>query len=163
MPQGRPDERYAGPYELAYAEAARALVEQQGVIDNFRTRAGMLVSGAAIATSFLGGTALTHGTNAWAWTAIGLFVLVTVEVGAVLWPRDDWEYAVSARHLIADYVETTEPVPLPLIHRDLALHMDASRLKNRGSLRRIVQHFRVAAILLMMEVLAWVGAIVSQA
>jgi hypothetical protein len=35
-------------YKVAYDEAVRALSEQQGVIDSFRTRAGLLFSAAAI-------------------------------------------------------------------------------------------------------------------
>ena len=41
-------------YKVAYDEAVRALSEQQGVIDSLRTRAGILLSAAAITTSFLG-------------------------------------------------------------------------------------------------------------
>ena len=48
-------------YELAYDEAVAAVSTQQAVIDAFRSRAGLLLSGAAIATSFLGGQALRSG------------------------------------------------------------------------------------------------------
>jgi hypothetical protein len=51
-------ERDADGYRLAYDEAVRALTRQQSALDEFRTRAGILLSGAAIATSFLGGQAL---------------------------------------------------------------------------------------------------------
>jgi len=59
------------PYELAYDEAVRALSQQQSVLDNFRTRAGILLSGAAIATSFLGGQALrSDALNSWSWSDV---------------------------------------------------------------------------------------------
>lgn len=45
-------------YKVAYDEAVRALSEQQGAIESFRTRAGLLLSAAAITTSFLGAQAL---------------------------------------------------------------------------------------------------------
>jgi len=48
-------------YRVAYDEAVRALSEQQGVIDSFRTRTGLLLSAAAITTSFLGAQALNGG------------------------------------------------------------------------------------------------------
>jgi hypothetical protein len=57
-------------YELAYAEGVRALIEQQAVIDSFRTRAGLLISGAAIATSFFGQASLRDGPSLWSWLAI---------------------------------------------------------------------------------------------
>ena len=48
-------------YKVAYDEAVRALAEQQGAIESFRTRAGLLLSAAAITTSFLGAQALDGG------------------------------------------------------------------------------------------------------
>lgn len=48
-------------YKVAYEEAVRALSEQQAAIDSFRTRAGLLLSAAAITTSFLGAQALDGG------------------------------------------------------------------------------------------------------
>lgn len=62
-------------YKVAYDEAVRALSEQQGVIDSFRTRAGLLLSAAAITTSFLGAQALDRGdSNLATWLAMMGFV-----------------------------------------------------------------------------------------
>ena len=55
---GSIDPERSAAYELAYQEGVRALDEQRVVIDAFRTRAGLLLSAAAIATSFLGRAAL---------------------------------------------------------------------------------------------------------
>jgi hypothetical protein len=41
-------------YRVAYEEATRARSEQLALIDSFRSRAGLLLSAAAITTSFLG-------------------------------------------------------------------------------------------------------------
>lgn len=49
------------PYQIAYDEAVRALSQQQSTIDSLRTRAGLLLSAAAITTSFLGAQALNDG------------------------------------------------------------------------------------------------------
>lgn len=48
-------------YEIAYAEAIRALVEQQAAVESLRNRAGLLLSAAAITTSFLDARALGPG------------------------------------------------------------------------------------------------------
>jgi hypothetical protein len=48
-------------YRVAYDEAVRALSEQQLMIDSFRSRTGLLLSAAAITTSFLGAQALKIG------------------------------------------------------------------------------------------------------
>ena len=150
-------------YALAFSEGVRALSEQQGVIDSFRTRSGLLLSGAAIATSFLGQASLERGTTLVTWIAIGMFLLLGAAVIAILWPRNDWEYAVSPEQLIANYIEHPKPLGIPEIHRDLALHMDTSYLRNRGQLLRLVWLFRAASILLTVEIVAWVVDLIVQA
>lgn len=90
------------PYELAYEEAVRALSQQQSVLDNFRTRADRDRSFGLIGTCAL----------------------------AILWPRRDWEFVAGPRRLIATYIESEDPLPLPEIYRDLALHMEDSYDEN---------------------------------
>jgi hypothetical protein len=51
---------------------------------------------------------------------------------------------------------------LHLIERDLALHMGTSAELNRRQLRTLMGVFRVGALLLLVEVLAWVVALVVQ-
>jgi amino acid permease len=96
-------------YALAFGEGVRALSEQQAVIDSFRTRSGLLLSGAAIATSFLGQASLERGTSFVTWLAIGMFVVLGAAVIAILWPRGDWEYAIRPELVIANYIEHPEP------------------------------------------------------
>jgi hypothetical protein len=146
----------AEAYELAYAEAVRALSQQQIVIDNLRTRAGVLLSGAAIATSFLGQAALRRGTTVWSWLAITAFLLLGTAILLILWPRHDWRYAIRPRALIENYIEHADSLPVPAIHRDLTLHMDDSYLRNRWQLLELVRYLRGASVLLMLEVVAWV-------
>jgi hypothetical protein len=159
-----PSERGAADtYALAFSEGVRALSEQQAVIDSFRTRSGLLLSGAAIATSFLGQASLDGGTTFFTWLAITMFVLLGAAVIAILWPRNDWEYSVRPELLIANYIEHPEPLGLAEIHRDLALHMDRSYLRNRGQLLRLVWLFRAASVLLIGEVVAWVVDLIIEA
>jgi hypothetical protein len=115
-------------YELAYDEARRALDAQESVVNELRTRAGVLIAAAAITTSFFGGRALSDGDVATAeWIAIACFGVVGASVLAVLWPCTDWTFTVNAQRFIGTYIESEEgPLPLPAIDRDLALHMRAS-------------------------------------
>lgn len=86
----------------------RALAEQQGAIESFRTRAGLLLSAAAITTSFLGAQALDGGhSNA----VPGVFVSVAVASLGVLWPRR-WEFTASPRDVIQINVEADEPASI---------------------------------------------------
>lgn len=150
-------------YELAYQEAKRALEDQESTVSETRSRAGQLIAAAAITTSFFGGQAITaHHVHTAAWFAIGCFIALSISVLVILWPRHDWEFALSPAKLIATYIEPVEdpPVDLPAIHRDLALHMGNSIESNRRQLRWVFGAFRVGAVLLAGEVVAWVIALV---
>ena len=163
------DDNAAAGYELAYTEARRALDDQERVVSELRTRAGVLIAAAAITTSFFGNEALTRASIGYAsWLAIGCFCLLGFTVMAILWPRRDWMFSVNARAFIATYLEPygpepygpdAEPMALPMIHRDLALHMEDSFDSNRRQLRVLMGSFRAGAVLLLAEVVAWVVAI----
>lgn len=90
--------------------------------------------------------------------ALGFTVLL------VLRPRRDWEFTLAPDKFIATYLEPVDGDPLDfhLIERDLALHMGRSADLNRRQLRTLMTSFRVGALLLVIEVLAWVVALVAQ-
>ena len=78
----------------------------------------------------------------------------------ILWPWSDWSFTVNAQRFIGTYVESRDgPLPLPAIHRDLALHMSASYIANAHQLRILMIAFRLGAIFLVGEVIAWVVGI----
>lgn len=152
-------------YLLAYEEAKRALDDQERAVGELRSRSGALIASAAITTSFFGGQALTrHHLHALGWIAVGCFVLLGAAVVAILWPRSDWEFDLSPQDFIATYLEPADgdALPLPMIRRDLALHMGASANANRQQLLMLTTIFRIAAILLVAEVVAWVAVLVQQ-
>ncbi len=140
-----------GAYQLAYDEAKRALDEQERAVFELRSRAGQLIAGAAIATSFFGGQALRHHLHPMGWVAVGCFVTLSVAVLVIFWPRRDWEFNLSPAQFINIYVEPadTDPLDLPSVHRDLALHMGNSAALNRKQLRWLTGAFRVGAVLLV--------------
>ncbi len=123
------------------------------------------MAAAAITTSFLGDRILSgHHVHPLAWIAIGCFVALGLVVLVLLWPWRDWKFTINAQSLIQDYLEPVdaEPLDLPGIHRDLALHMEASWQKNKSQLRWLFVAFRVAAMLLVGEIIFWVLALASQ-
>ena len=77
------------------------------------------------------------------------------------WPRHDWQFSADTAKLISEYIEP-ELLPLPLIHRDLALHRGASYVRNAHQLARLFLAFRVGLILLVVEVSAWVVALAER-
>jgi hypothetical protein len=82
----------------------------------------------------------------------------------LLWPWRDWRFTVNAQSFIRTYLEPPDgaPLDLPAIHRDLALHMESSWQANRGQLRWLQAAFRVAAMLLVIEVVLWIIALANQ-
>ncbi len=79
--------------------------------------------------------------------------------------RRDWEFVLSpAQFIDTYYIEPAgaEALDLPVIHRDLALHMGQSAELNRTQLRFLTGAFRAGAILLVAEVVAWVAVLVNQ-
>ncbi len=151
-------------YELAYEEARRALEEQERAVVELRSRAGQLIAAAAITTSFFGGQALHGRIHPFGWVAIACFVALSLSVLIILWPRRDWEFVLSPAQFIGTYIEPEkgEPLELPAVHRDLALHMGRSAELNRNQFRWLTTAFRVGAILLVGEVVAWVVTLVNQ-
>lgn len=152
-------------YALAYREARLGLEDQERSVAELRARAGVLIAAAAIATSFFGGqTLVEHNISAAAWIAIGCFVLLGLAVLLVLWPRRDWEFSLAPDQFIATYLEPAdgEPLALHLIERDLALHMGRGTELNRRQLKTLTMIIRTGALLLVIEVLAWVITLVIQ-
>jgi hypothetical protein len=147
-------------YKVAYDEAVRALSEQRGEIDSFRSRAGLLFSSAAVAASFLGSQALRDGTaNLASWLALFCFVAVAAASLAILWPRK-WEGKANPRDLIETYIELPQPAPIENLHRDLAIHMHNSYMENRLELEQFVFLLQFVSGLLTLEVILWMFALV---
>ena len=66
-------------------------------------------------------------------------------------------FTVNASSFIENYVEHPDgSLEIPAIHRDLALHMSASYSVNADQLRWLFGAFRAGAVLLVVEVAAWV-------
>lgn len=148
-------------YRVAYDEAVRALSEQQGVIDSLRNRAGLLLSAAAITTSFLGAPALNSGGSSPAvWLAMAGFVGVAWASLAILWPRR-WEFAASPRELIQTYLEGEKPASIDVLHRELSVHMHNSYIKNRAGQKQLATFFQIASGMLTADVILWIIAIAS--
>ena len=148
---------------MAYEEAVRALSEQRVAIDSLRTRAGLLLSAAAIATSFFGAQALGRGEpSAFSWLALSAFVGLAMISLAILWPRR-WEFATNQEDLIRSYIDAEAPVPTGLLHRELALHMHDSYLESWEGFGQLAALFQAASGLAIIEVILWIIAIASSA
>lgn len=155
------DEDKDFPYRIAYNEAVRAL-QQQSMIDSLRTRAGLLLSAAAITTSFLGAQALNGGgPGVTTWLALASFVSLSVAVLVILCPHR-LEFTANPANVIENYIETEEPLSVPEIHRDLSLHMHGSYADNLAGQKQLASRFRLAGVLLTIEVILWIIDLASR-
>jgi hypothetical protein len=152
----------ADGYAIALEEARRALDEQERAVAGLSARAGALLSAAAIATSFLGGTALARGEIGVAsWTAIATFVAFCGTTLPLLRPHRDWSFAMWPSAFLQTFVEPLGMESAGPLRRDVALAMDATLRQNAAQLDRMVTTFHIASVLLTIEVLAWVVAIAT--
>jgi hypothetical protein len=142
---------------LLYAEGVRALDDQQSVVESIRVRAGILLSAASVATSFLAGVAVGRkGLSFWGWLATTCFVGVGVLSFMILWPKREWTFRANIKKLVRDYVDGDAPASLAEMHRDLALHMENWAEANSWKMRWLFIYFQVAVLLLGFEVVLWI-------
>jgi hypothetical protein len=130
-----------------------------------RSRAGTLIAAAAITTSFFGSQALRHDVQIMSSVALACFVRVGPPSWRFSGPGATGSSRCSPERFISTYLEPSDgdPVPLPVIQRDLALHMGRSASLNRRQLRWLVAAFRAGTVLLMAEVIAWIIVLINQA
>jgi hypothetical protein len=146
-------------YKVAYDEAVRALSDQRLEIDSVHSRTGLLLSVAAVATSFLGARALEGGSlSPMSWLALASFIVTALVSLAVFLPSQE-EFSADAREVIETYIEAPQPVSIEGLHRDLALHMHASYARNLEVLGRLATLFQMACGLLIVEMIFWVLSI----
>ena len=142
-------------YRVVYEESIRALEDQQHALDDLRARAGILLSAAAISTSFLGGLALhTTSVGPFGWAAIVAFVGSALSISLVLVPRT-WVFHVGAQELLSDYLETAPAADINEILRSLAFYRDRRFRTNVRRLARLLTSLRAGSVLLAIEVLMW--------
>lgn len=147
--------------KLAFDEAIRALTAQHDARITVGTRAGTLISAAAIATSFLGGLALDTGDpTVCSWIAIGLFVALA---GTTLWilsPLEppSWVSPAALNNLHRDQPE----LAFSEIQMGAAEQLEDFYEEARVRLGRLRRLFGVASLLLVLEILAWVVDLASR-
>jgi endonuclease/exonuclease/phosphatase (EEP) superfamily protein YafD len=141
--------------ELAYTEAVRGLQEQSGVLESLQSRAGTLLAGASLVTSFFGERALEHRLDFWSGIATAAFVMASLLIIGMLWPRHRWAFVLSARALLS--AAASEPdASVVFAHREAALQLEDMFDKNQGILRGLFRLFQFSSVFLIVEVVAWI-------
>ena len=140
-------------YALAFDEAQRGLARQEASLDELRSRTGTLVGAAAVAVSFLGASAASGGFSLAGQLGIVAFIALATLAVVILLPFRGWVFDDEVGALFSTYIEADDPADIVEMHRDLALHHAAHIGHNEILLSRLYWAFRVAAGLLVLQVL----------
>jgi hypothetical protein len=149
----------AAQLAFVYQEALRGLAHQQYVVEGLNTRAGNLIFATAFAASLLGTRALQNGLALWDWIAVALLLLSGASFAVMLWPYYNYTFRFDPAELLTRYVDGAAPAPMPVIHRELALRIEADMTGNWRTIQRIRVALQVSLLMLLFEILAWLLSI----
>jgi hypothetical protein len=146
---------------VVYAEAQRGLALQVTLLNELRSRTGILLAVTAATTSFLGAVAIDRGgLHGWGVLALAAFAVAVGSCLAVLWPFREWVFFEGAAKMLGAYCNKPHPEhggawTVEQVQRDLALHMegdaDDAIQKMKGAQKLVV----AAGVGLAFEVAFW--------
>jgi hypothetical protein len=158
--------RESESYALLFAEARRSLAAQESSVDELRSRCGVMLSATGVMSAFLGAVVMsglldpsarvgpsefvTNGIK----LAVGLAILASVCFVVPLAPRS-WTFRLSAKRLLADYIETDPPASVAEIHRSLAWYFSQAETDNAGKLSVLYWMMTVGGALFIAELVVW--------
>lgn len=142
-----PDPRF----ELVLDEARRGLTEQQGSIEQARSRAATLLGASAIVTAFLGGSA-AGGDTFWLVAACASFAFCGISCAVVLAP---WTFTFvgSVDKLVADRITGPDAVDLDGMRWAVAQDLERWRKANVPTVQRLWAGVTCACVGFIAEVL----------
>ena len=139
---------------LAYETARSSLQQQSTLLDEIRARTGVLLAASSLAASFLGADAFRDPSTLPALVALASFVLsIGCSVYVLLPKRDQFVFSPSGRGLYEGLYEFRED--LAEVYRRLAYDLDRFWEANDERLARLLNAYRVGALALTVEILAW--------
>lgn len=141
---------------LLYDEAIRRLAAQDTDLTNIRSRAGTLIAGISIVTTFLAGATITQSgiERPLAWIALALF---TASLGMALYVMVSpvqLQSGFSPRQIKA-YIEQYAPES-GYLAAHLAVQLEEAIEANRPLLKHLRRAILISVLLLFLEVLAWI-------
>lgn len=150
-------------YELALAEAERAIVQQQAVLEQLRSRAvGLVAVGSGVAT-FVGVQAARSGPSGW-WLAasvvayaagLGLYLWGVWLAARVLMPQKGWKFSVDAHQIVAAGDSMANPGEYSAYVRRLARWTQDDRNVNQPKLNALTDLYAQSIKLLGGQVGCW--------
>jgi predicted PurR-regulated permease PerM len=139
--------------KLAYDSALRALDKQEGLVEELRSRAGVVLAAASLAVSFLGRRGLAGpGPDALALLALLCFVVAVAAAVFVLLPKPSLSFSMSAAAAISHLFEFRDDPET--LYRRAADILDRFWEENDLTVLQIDRAFVIAASALVLEVAA---------
>lgn len=144
--------------EMACDAGVSALKQQDATLGNVRNRATGILGVAALVTTFGGGIGLINtdpksGPVFPSWAAISLLMVllsIGILVMSVQWPVQRWSHGLHPILLLEKIDRGDE---LDLLRRDLVVELGNAMKSNRAVIVRCTRLYRLAAALLLVEVL----------
>jgi hypothetical protein len=150
----------AGLYQLAYQLSLRSLDQQEGVLNELRSRTGTLLAASSLVASFLGARAAAHGRLTWlAILGLVVFGLSLLASGYILLPRPKMIFALRGSVLLEE--EFGISGGLPETHRRLAYWLEGYHGNNQDVIDRMFDAFVLAAVAVFAEVVIWTGQLLA--
>jgi hypothetical protein len=158
--QPTPPATVSSEYErLAFEAAQRALDKQERLLEELRSRTGILLAAAALAASFLGREAF--GGEPARGLAIAALASLVIAIGSsiyILVPKADrFVFAVVGSGLYEGLYDTRND--LSEVYRRLAYDLDRFWEANDAEMQKLITTFRVAAVALVAELLLLVAMV----
>jgi hypothetical protein len=142
--------------KLAYEANLRALDKQEALLEEVRSRTGLLLGASSLATSFLGQRAFQGSPSlAFSVIAVAAFVLSIASGVFILLPKDNLVFSLVGTAIYERLYEFRED-PSEL-YRRLAYDMDRFWNSNDEKLQRLFTAYRAAAAALVVEILSLIA------
>jgi hypothetical protein len=144
---------------LAYEAAQRALDKQERLLEELRSRTGLLLAAASVAASFLGREAFARDPKrGLALLAVLAFLLAVAASVYILLPkRNKFIFALVGAGLYEGLYAVRED--LAEVYRRLAYDLDRFWDDNDAEMQRLFRSFRVAAAALSAEILVLIAMV----
>ena len=143
---------------LAYEAALRALDKQEGLLEELRSRTGILLAASSLAASFLGRDAFQDpGSTTVAILALVAFVVSVAASVYILMPKRELLFSQSGPALYEGLYSVRDDAPE--IHRRLAYELYRFWESNDQRMRNLFRAYRIAAGALVLEILLLVALV----
>lgn len=146
------------PLSILFSESCRHIDGQIAAVESLRTRSVALLSVAALVAGLFG-PHLIAGRHSWwvdlaVWVALFAFGVTVLIALWILTPRQTWEFYQEINPYLDELSDGKEVRASEMLY-NLAADSEQSFSVNEGIIRKLNDEFRVACLLVGVQVIAW--------